>query len=231
MVLTLSFRISLAADLNTFFTESDSFLKKYVADGKVAYKQIKTDDKLIQKLYEDIGDMALTEASPNQKKAFYINAYNIVVIYQVAKYYPLRSALDQSGFFDKVKHKVAGEFITLNYLEIKKLVLAYKDPLIHFALACAAESCPPLASKAYFPNTLKQQLDARTRLSLNDKNWIKVNHAQMKLSISKIFDWYKKDFNMSGMDTIEFINKYRKSAIPDHYEIDYYVYNWNLNAQ
>ncbi|MEL7004684.1 MAG: DUF547 domain-containing protein, partial [Bacteroidota bacterium] len=147
----------------------------------------------------------------------------------VTKYYPLRSALDQSGFFNKVKHKVAGESMTLNFLEVKKLVLEYEDPLIHFALACAAESCPPLASGAYFPDQLKKQLTERTRLSINDKEWLRVKPSQKKVQISKIFDWYKKDFGMSGISTLEFINKYRKIKIPENYMIEYYEYNWGLN--
>ncbi|MEM6360586.1 MAG: DUF547 domain-containing protein, partial [Bacteroidota bacterium] len=48
------------------------------------------------------------------KNAFFVNAYNLIVIYQVAKFYPLKSPLDRSGFFDRVKHTVAGESITLN---------------------------------------------------------------------------------------------------------------------
>jgi len=119
--------------------------------------------------------------------------------------------------------------MTLNFLEVKKLVLEYEDPLIHFALACAAESCPPLASAAYFPDQLQEQLKKRTRLSINDEDWIKVNSAQKKVEISKIFDWYKKDFGMTGMSVLEFINKHRKVRIPDDYEIGYYEYDWGLN--
>lgn len=229
LMLTLSFRISLATDLNTFFEESDSFLKKHVVAGHVAYKKIKADNSNVQKLYKDINTMNLSNTTDNEKKAFYINAYNIIVIYQVSKYYPLRSALDQSGFFDKVKHVVAGESMTLNFLEIKKLVLTYKDPLLHFALACAAESCPPLASHAYFPADLSNQLENRTKLSLNDNDWIKVDAKTKTVSISKIFDWYKRDFSMTGLSTIQFINKHRKVNIPENYRVEYYTYDWSLN--
>ena len=221
---------SAAADLPSFFSRTDAFFKKNVANGRVHYKDIKANFSEIESLYKDMGSMSLAGASANTKKAFYINAYNLAVIYQVTKYYPLKSPLDKSGFFDKVKHTVAGEALTLNALEIKKLVLATKDPRIHFVLACAANSCPPLASFAYKPENLDQQLNTRTKGSINNSKWLVVDASSKKASISKIFDWYEKDFTMNGETTvIEFINKYRTQPIPASYRVVHYEYDWGLN--
>ena len=232
LAFTLGILPASSADLNSFFTEADSFFKKYVSNGKVQYKYINNDITKIEKLYKDVETMDLTGATPEMKKAFYINAYNLTVIYQVAKFYPLKSPLDKSGFFDRVKHTIAGESMTLNALEIKKIVLTFKDPRIHFALACAAKSCPLLASFAYMPEKLDDQLDARTRLSINNKDWLKVSAASRQASISKIFDWYEKDFTMNGENTvIEFINKYRNNPIPASYAVEYCKYDWSLNEK
>ncbi|ELR70127.1 hypothetical protein C900_03812 [Fulvivirga imtechensis AK7] len=219
-----------AENLDPFFEQTDAFLKKYVKDGRVAYKEINSNFSGIESLYKTINAADLSSASDLEKKAFYINAYNLIVIYQVSKYYPLKSALDQSGFFDKVKHTVAGESMTLNALEIKKLILTYKDPRIHFTLACAAVSCPPLASFGYDPKQLDRQLQERTTLALNDPEWLKIRTDQNKVYLSKIFDWYKKDFTMSGESSVlDFINKYRTKKIPGTFKVDYYEYNWSLN--
>lgn len=229
-VLLLSVTATLqGADLNGFFSKTDDFLGKYVKDGMVEYKAIKNNSSSINALYTEIGKTDLSGASDAEKKAFYINAYNLIVIYQVTKYYPLKSPLDQSGFFDKVKHMVAGESLTLNHLEIKKIILPYNDPRIHFALACAAKSCPPLASYAFVPDKLDAQLEERTKLAINDSNWLKVNNGEKKAYISKIFEWYQKDFTKAGMSVLEFINKYRKTAIPASYSLTYYEYDWGLN--
>ena len=219
-----------AGSLNDFFKQADSFFSAYVHDGKVAYKEIKANSSGIEGLYNTIGIMDLSNASANEKKAFYINAYNLIVIYQVARYYPLKSPLDQSGFFDRVKHTVAGESITLNHLEIKNLLFAYKDPRLHFALACAAQSCPPLASGAYTPDNVDAKLTDRTTRALNDNNWLVVKTGEGKVELSKIFDWYKKDFTMNGQKPVlEFINTYREQKIPAGYTISYYEYDWSLN--
>ena len=134
MVLALflfSVTSALSSDADTFLKKTDTFFKKYVNNGSVAYKSIVKNLPEIEGLYTEVGSADLSGIDDNTKKSFYINAYNIAVIYWVVKHYPLKSPLDDSGFFDKVKHKIAGEDMTLNSLEIKKLLLAYKDARIH----------------------------------------------------------------------------------------------------
>lgn len=228
-LLFMIFTVGAHANVAAFNAKADNFFKTYVNNGKVAYKSIKSNSSDVTGLYAEIEKMDLSSASDNEKKSFYINAYNLIVIYQVTKFYPLKSPLDQSGFFDKVKHNVAGESLTLNHLEIKKLIIPYQDPRIHFVLACAAKSCPPLASFAYTVDQIDKQLEARTMLSINDPKWLKVNNANNQVLVSKIFDWYKKDFTATGMSVLGFINKYRNEKIPESYGIDYYEYDWALN--
>ncbi len=216
-------------DLPSFFTEADDFLKSYVKNGSVAYDKINKNPVEIEKLYKTIGSMDLSGATDAHKKAFYINAYNLVVIYWVVKHYPLKSPMDNSGFFDKVKHVVAGESLTLNALEIKKLLLEYNDGRIHFVLACAAKSCPPLASFAFLPDQLETQLKERTTQAVNNSTWLMVDAGKKSVSVSKIFDWYKSDFTKGGLTVIEWINQFRKEKIPTTYRVEFYEYNWSLN--
>lgn len=224
--------LGLAEDqLSAFSSSSDSFLKKYVSNGSVSYGKIKQNMDEVEALYALIGGMDLSGVDAVKQKCFYVNAYNIIVIYWVAKHYPLKSPLDNSGFFDKVKHKVAGEEITLNSLEIKKLLLPYKDARLHFALACAAKSCPPLASFAYTPVALDKQLTERATAALNNPGWLKINNAEKKVELSKIFEWYKKDFTADGRTELEWINQYRKEKIPATYAVGFYEYNWALNEK
>ncbi len=213
-----------------FTKAADAFLKKYVTNGSVAYQNIARNISEVENLYQQIGTMNLEKATPEIKKAFYINAYNIIVIYWVAKHLPLKSPLDDSGFFDKIRHSVAGEMLTLNALEIKKLLQGYQDARIHFALACAAKSCPPLASFAYTPENLDKQLMERTTQSLNDPNWLRVDTSKKMVELSKIFDWYKNDFVAPGKNQIDWINTYRKEKIPTSFAISFYEYNWALNV-
>ena len=231
LTLLISFSVLSAQgqELDRFYGQVDAFMKKYTKNGRVGYDKINRSMQEVEPIYQNIGTMDLSNATDKEKIAFYINAYNMIVIYQVAKYYPLKSALDQSGFFDKVKHKVAGEMITLNALEIIKLLRNYKDPKFHFALACAAKGCPKLASFAYMPDQLEKQLNERTKLALNDDYFIRIENQNSKVKVSMIFKWYEKDFTMDGMQVIAFINNYRNNKIPESYQLDYYTYDWSLN--
>ncbi len=219
-----------AASLDDFFSNADTFFKKHVRNGLVDYKNIKTNYREIEDLYAAVRNLNIASASNIEKKAFYINAYNLIVIYQVTKSYPLKSPLDQSGFFDQVKHTVAGEPMTLNYLEKTKLINEYKDPRLHFALACAAKSCPQLANYAFKPADLDAELTLRTKRAINDKTWLIIKPVERKIELSQIFKWYENDFTMDGKSEIlEFINKYRGVAIPETFEVGYYEYDWSLN--
>ena len=230
MVLLLSaMHFVQAADLATFFRAADLFLKEHVDNGKVNYQNIYRSPKKLQILTNFIARANLQGASEAEKKAFYINTYNLLVIKAVLKYYPLQSPMDQNGFFDKVKHQVAGQTLTLNAIEIQKLLKTYQDPRIHFALACASVSCPKLRSGAYQPKNIDQQLDTHTRMAINDPTFIRVDQVANQVEVSKLFEWYKDDFKKADYSIRSFINKYRRNNIPANYSIGYYEYNWSLN--
>ncbi|WP_077919096.1 DUF547 domain-containing protein [Spirosoma sp. 209] len=220
-----------AQTTNGFTDDVDAFMKAHVVDGRVDYAQLKKSGAELAGLYRQLGSVNLTGASSPEKKAFYINAYNVAVIYQVVQAFPLKSPLDKAGFFDKLKHRVAGQEMTLNQLEKEKLLAAYGDARVHFVVVCAAVSCPPLAGFAYTASKLDAQLDERTRLALNNASFIRVNKGQKKVELSKIFDWYKGDFTKDGQSAVAFVNGFRREKIPADYAVGFYEYDWSLNAR
>lgn len=221
-----------AQTTSSAFTDGvDGFMKAHVANGRVDYAQFKKSDGDLTNLYKKAGAVSLAGASDNEKKAFYINAYNVAVIHQVVQAFPLKSPLDKPGFFDQVKHRVAGQEITLNQLEKDKLLAAYGDARVHFAVVCAAVSCPPIANFAYTADKLDAQLDERTRLALNNPSFVRVSKGQKKAELSKIFDWYKRDFARGGQPVLTFINGFRREKIPGDYAVGFYEYDWTLNGR
>ena len=221
----------LLSNLKTFTEEANILLQSSVKNGQVDYATIKQNDNQIDQLYQEIGEMSLKDASEDEKKAFYINAYNLITIYQVKENYPLKSPMDVKGFFDEKKHTVAGESLTLNALEKEKLLKPYQDPRVHFVLVCAAQSCPPLASTAYRADQLDKQLEEKTRQALNNPQYTRVDKAAKKVEVSKIFDWYQDDFTRNNPSVLAYINQYRNKPIPQDYTVNYYEYDWKLNNQ
>jgi len=211
-----------------FFMAADAFLIKYTSNGLVNYTAIKTEALAIKNLYATIGIIDLTGIDKNTKTAFYLNAYNLIVIYSVVKNMPIAKPTDVKGFFDVTKHNVAGSNLTLNELENNKL---RPDPRVHFALVCAAKGCPKIASEAFMPEKVELQLTSLTKKALNDNVFIKVDNASKQVQISKIFDWYGTDFIKHAGSALAYINTIRNEKIPDTYKIEFYEYDWNLNGK
>lgn len=213
----------------SFYSNLTQLLEKHVKQGKVNYRDLQKDKPALDRLVKQIGEYNLNGAGKAERKAFFINAYNVLVLYQVLEHYPLKSVMDVPGFFDKQQYLVAGEQLTLNELEKKKLLLPYRDARIHFALVCAANSCPPLLNKAYTPQTIEEQLQAQAIKSLRDTQFIRVDEKDNKVDVSEIFRWYEKDFLAEAPSVRSYINLYRNHPVPKSMHITYYTYDWSLN--
>lgn len=211
---------------NQFFKDVDALLKDRVSNGLVNYKALKSDARLTS-LIKQIGTADISSSDAKTKQAFYINAYNLHVINNVLKSYPTMSVLDEAGFFDAKKVKVANSSITLNELEKGRLLSKYNDARYHFVLVCGAVGCPPITNFAYTPANLEAQLEKQTKIALNNPSFIK--HKNGGVELSEIFKWYAKDFGTSDANVIKYINKYSNKKISSTAAVSYYGYNWKLN--
>jgi len=210
----------------SFFTEVDQFLKANVSNGLVDYAALANDDKLA-KLIDQISHTDLEGIDDKTKQAFYINAYNLYVINKVKTLYPIKSVMENAGFFDGDKIQVANTSLTLNQLEKQHLLKSYKDARFHFVLVCGAIGCPPITNFAYVPERLEAQLEQQTVRAINNPDFIK--YTEGNLQISEIFKWYAGDFGSSSANIISFINQYRSMPVASSSKIKYYNYDWSLN--
>jgi hypothetical protein len=70
----------------------------------------------------------------------------------------------------------------------------YDDPRVHVAVVCASIGCPMLRNDAFVAEKLEAQLEDAMRRFMSDRTRNRYNAAAGKLEVSKIFDWYGKDF-------------------------------------
>ena len=212
---------------------TSTFLAKFVnADGNVNYAAIKRNPLELQGLLKRIAAFDAGSATAPDREAFYLNAYNLLVIGEVVAHYPLESVQKVPGFFDKNLVSVAGEKLTLNDLEARKLRQPYADPRVHFALVCGAKGCPRLSRAAYVGNQLDAQLTIQARKVLQNPGFIRVDAQARKVQLSQIFKWYEADFKASGKTGVAYVNQFREGkTIPATYAVDYYSYDWALNSQ
>lgn len=149
-------------------------------------------------------------ANDGARVAFWVDVYNAAVLRQPA--YDFSSWRTRSRFFSRPAVTIAGRRLSLDAIEHGilrrsrlKLGLGYAtnpapssfereqrvrrvDPRIHFALNCAAASCPPIA--AYRAEHIEAQLDLATRGYLQQTARQRAGH----LEIPAVFLWFMGDF-------------------------------------
>lgn len=219
------------AQAPNFFTKADAFFAKNISNGMVDYAGIKSNAADLKDLVHMIGVFNLSGSDKNTQKAFLINAYNILVIKNVVDHYPIAKPTDVAGFFDATKFNVGGTQMTLSDIENVKIRPVFKDARTHFALVCAAKSCPPIANFAFTPTNVETKLEALTKAAMNNTAFIKVNTGTKTVQFSQILDWYKDDFLAEASSILEYVNKYRTTVIPATFTQDFYEYNWALNSK
>jgi hypothetical protein len=181
-------------------------------------------------------DLPSTKAG---RLAFWSNAYNVNVLAKVvtARATPgFESVIKVDGFFDADQITVAGEAITLNDLENKR-IRPLGDARIHAALVCAAMSCPPLRSEPFTAEQLEVQFDDQCRRWVNDRSKFRVTNE--RLGMSQILDWYGEDFNTPPFHSqVGFVRAYAETTgglarfIAGHDgrpPVEYLAYDWSLN--
>ena len=210
---------------SSFFKKSDKFFKKYVHHGKVDYLALVQDPGDLNSLVEIIGSHDLSKGDDKTKKAFYINAYHILIINNVIKNFPTDFPLEHPGFFSMIKHRIANEFLTLNEIEEKKL-LELKDARIFFVLTAPTQGSIPAVNFAYKPNKLDRQFKKRIKATVNNFSFIRVMNKSSLVLLEESFRKADKDFLT---ELIFIVNQYRETPLPADYKIDFYPSGRKLN--
>jgi Protein of unknown function, DUF547 len=182
--------------------------------------------------------------------AFLINAYNAWTVELILQNYPgIQSIKDIGTVFQSPWKK---RFIPLLDREISLddiehgLIRApgvFDEPRIHAAVVCAAVGCPMLRAEAYVADRLDQQLEEAMRRFLSDRTRNRLDARTGTLQVSKIFDWYAKDFEKGhqGFDSLRStFARYalqlaadsagRQRITQGDYRLKFLDYDWRLNG-
>lgn len=210
------------------------------------YAALKRDMAAVQQLRQQMARVDVASLTRDQQLAYWINLYNVNVAAIVAEKYPIKSIRDLStdpirrlNIFDKKLVPFAGGTISLNEIEHERIRKGFKDPRIHFAINCAAASCPPIRGEGAFTGAnLNQQLDAQTRKFLDGPNGavVTTKNGTTVVRTTKIMDWFGEDFDQWGGGRVAFIRKYvsgaRRAALDaagKSVKLEYATYDWKLN--
>ena len=202
-------------------------LQSYVTDnGAVNYRGLQNNRAVLNAYLNDLSsNTPKNNWSISEKKAYWINAYNAYTIQLILDNYPTESIKDIKDPWGQTFFEISGKTMSLNTIE-HEILRPMGDPRIHFAIVCASESCPKLLNCAYESKSLTDQLDQAAREFINDTS--KNSISESKITISKIFKWFKSDFP-KGDGFIAYLNKYSLTNISTETKINFQTYNWSLN--
>lgn len=185
-----------------------AILAAHVADGRVDYKALAKDPKALGAYVNGLESVKPAEYAKwkrEEQLAFWINAYNAYTMKRVLVSYPFEKVNElgeeKKGPWEErtirlgaLVPSLESELLSLNDLENKILRPTFKDPRVHAAINCAAESCPPLRQEAYTADKLDKQLDEQVKAWLGNPRLNVFDAAKKELKLSSLFDWYAKDF-------------------------------------
>jgi len=207
----------------------DKLLKAHVSStGVVDYAGFKSDVSSLNSYIEQLREHpAQGSWSKDEQLAYWINAYNAHTIKLILDNYPVKSIKDINNGepWDKSWIKLGDKTYSLNNIENDIIRPTFKEPRIHFAVNCAAKSCPPLHNGAWTAENLESNLESSAKKFINNNNYNQITASSAK--ISSIFDWYAKDFG----DVKAYINKYSNTKLNSGAKIGFTDYNWNLNGK
>ena len=236
----------------------DALLKKhvkYVQDGnasRVDYTGFMKDRaqlKAVLDEYQKVTKAEFDAWTKPQQQAFLINAYNAFTIEKILTRYPnIKSIRDFGSVFGNPwKDKfftLFGQPSYLDFIEHETLRKegVYDDPRVHVAVVCASIGCPMLRNEAFVTEKLEPQLEDAMKRFLSDRTRNRFNPETRKLEVSRIFDWYGKDFEKGhkGYKSVKgTFAKYadllaqkeedRALVKGEKAEVSFLEYDWSLN--
>lgn len=222
----------------------DELLQRYVDDlGRVNYRRWKAEGADVLRVWlESLADVDLADfTDADARLALWLNAYNAIAISQVLEVYPIASIrpkvlgipnwLSFLDFFTRSNTIIGGKKYSLNQIEHAILRPEFAEPRIHFALVCASVGCPLLRRGAYFPESVRTQLEADASRFIHNPDKVRYDAQKKTLYLSKIFKWYEEDFVKAAGSVAEYVGGYLgpEAAVGDGWAIVFLPYDWNLN--
>jgi len=186
----------------------DELLDTYVRDGEVYYRALKSDRGKLDAFINQLGGANIDRLSRDEKVAFWINAYNALVLRTIVDHYPItgksaqypqKSIRQIPGAFERTPHRVAGRTVTLDQIE-QTILTEFADPRIFLALGRGAEDGGRLRSEAYGGARLESQLTEAAAECITRQHCIQVDRTNNKVVISPIFSWREKEFSSAYAD-------------------------------
>ncbi|MHB8381598.1 MAG: DUF547 domain-containing protein [Candidatus Binataceae bacterium] len=218
-------------------------------DGKVDYSCLRECRELLERVIAEFA-AASPESAPDtfacedDRLAYWLNAYNAFTLHAIIAEYPISSVWKtrDGAFFQRRRHIAGGRAISLDEIEHEILRGRFTEPRIHFAINCGSNGCPPMRRAAFEPAGLSDTLRAATEQFLGSEWNCRIDRANRRIYVSRLFKMYAQDFSGGLAGTEGTADDYRRGVLDfiahslrvdpgsiEGYEVLYNIYDWGLN--
>jgi hypothetical protein len=180
----------------------DTILDLNVRDGFVYYRALRADRAKLDGYVNQLGSTSLDRLSREDRIAFWLNAYNALVLKTVVDHYPIpkrttdypdHSIRQIPGAFERTQYRLAGRTLTLDQIE-QTVLPEFKDPRLYLALGRGAVGSGRLRSEAYSGAELEKQLTEVAQECNSRPECVHIDRDGNRVNVSSIFSWREKEF-------------------------------------
>ncbi len=180
----------------------DGLLELYVRDGLVYYRALKSDRRALDAYLATLERTSLDGWSRDEQVAFWLNAYDALVLrtvidrYPVAgtsREYPSKSIRQIPGAFERTTHRVAGRTVTLDVIE-REILGGFGDPRVYLAIGRGSVGGGRLRSEAFTGGGLEEQLQRVAAEFTTRHQLLRVDPGAQKISVTPILSWREPNF-------------------------------------
>jgi hypothetical protein len=236
----------------------DQVLDTQVRDGLVYYRALKAGRGPLDRFVAAVADASLEAMTREQQIAFWLNAYNAIVLQTVIDHYPIEPVSDrypprsvrQIPDFGRSLQRVAGRRLTLDQIEETELA-AFGDPRVFLALGRGAVGSGRLRSEVFTGENLERQLSEVAFECATRDECLRIDRAADAVLISAIFSWRQREFVARYGDAAEpafarrspieravlafvgasLYNSERELLQRNRFRVDYLPFDWTLNER
>jgi hypothetical protein len=186
----------------------DQLLDLYVRNGDVYYRALKAERGKLDSFVTLQATAAVDKVSREEQLAFWLNAYNALVLKTIVDRYPIaggsgaypaKSIRQIPGAFERLPHRVAGRTLTLDQIE-QTVLAGFNDPRVFFALGRGATGSGRLRSEAFTAARIEEQLAETAAECVTRAQCIRIDREAAKVHASSIFSWREKEFTAAYAD-------------------------------
>jgi hypothetical protein len=180
----------------------EQLLDLYVRDGLVYYRALRAERARLDGYVGALGGASIESASREERLAFWLNAYNALVLKTVVDHYPIplrskdypaHSIRQIPGAFERLPHRVAGQMLTLDQIEQMVLPM-FADPRVYLALGRGAIGSGRLRSEPFAAATIETQLAEAAAECATRGQCVEIDRSNNQVGVSSIFSWRSASF-------------------------------------